>query len=65
MLAQIKEGDFTARMPHDWTGIAGKVADGINDVIVANQAFRSELARVSDLVGKQGEALAASRARPA
>src|SRR3984885_10539522 len=55
VLAQIKEGDFTARMPHDWTGIAGKVADGINDVIVADQAFGTELARVSQLVGKQGE----------
>jgi CheY-like chemotaxis protein/signal transduction histidine kinase/HAMP domain-containing protein len=55
VLAQIKEGDFTARMPHDWTGIAGKVADGLNDVIVADQALGSELARVSQLVGKQGE----------
>ena len=55
VLARIKEGDFTARMPLDWTGVAGKVADGFNDVIITNQALEAELARVSRVVGKQGE----------
>ncbi len=54
VLAKIREGDFTARMPLDWTGVAGKVADGLNDVIVANQTLEAELVRVSDVVGKQG-----------
>ena len=54
VLAQVKDGDFTARMPLDWTGVAGKVADGLNDVIIANQALGAELARVSQVVGKQG-----------
>ena len=54
VLAQVHEGDFTARMPLDWTGVAGKIADSLNDVIIANQALGSELARVSDVVGKQG-----------
>ena len=35
--------------------MAGKVADGLNDVIVANQALGTELARVSEVVGKQGK----------
>ena len=55
VLAQVKGGDFTARMPLDWTGVAGKVADGLNDVIIANQALGAELARVSRVVGKEGE----------
>jgi signal transduction histidine kinase/HAMP domain-containing protein/ActR/RegA family two-component response regulator len=55
VLALVKEGDFTARMPLDWTGVAGKVADGLNDVIIANQALEAELARVSQVVGKQGK----------
>jgi signal transduction histidine kinase/HAMP domain-containing protein len=55
VLAQAKEGDFTARMPLEWTGVAGKIADGLNDVIIANQALGAELARVSRVVGKQGE----------
>ncbi len=55
VLAQVKSGDFSARMPLDWTGLAGKVADGFNDVIIANQALETELARVSRVVGDQGE----------
>jgi HAMP domain-containing protein len=55
VLAQVKAGDFTARMPLDWTGVAGKVADGLNDVIIAYQVLEAELARVSEAVGEQGE----------
>src|SRR5271170_4176695 len=54
VLAQVKRGDFTARMPLEWTGVAGKVADGLNDVIIANQALEQELSRVSAVVGAQG-----------
>ena len=55
VLAQVKEGDFTARMPLDWTGVSGKVADALNEVIIANQSLGAELARVSEVVGKQGK----------
>jgi HAMP domain-containing protein len=55
VLGQLKGGDFSARMPNDWTGLAGKAADGFNDVIIANQVFEAELARVSRVVGKEGE----------
>jgi signal transduction histidine kinase/CheY-like chemotaxis protein/HAMP domain-containing protein len=55
VLARVKGGDFTARMPLDWTGVAGKVADGLNDVIIGNEAFGAEMARVRRVVGKQGE----------
>jgi signal transduction histidine kinase/HAMP domain-containing protein/ActR/RegA family two-component response regulator len=55
VLAQVKAGDFTARMPLEWTGVAGKVADGLNEVIIANQALEAELSRVSQVVGKQGK----------
>jgi hypothetical protein len=36
VLAQIQSGDFTARMPLEWTGVAGKVADALNTVIIAD-----------------------------
>ena len=55
VLAEVRAGDFSARMPLGWTGVAGKVADGLNEVIVANQALGAELARVSRVVGTQGE----------
>ncbi len=55
VLAQVKDGDFSARMPLDWTGVAGKVADGINDVIRANQLLEEELTRMCELVGTEGQ----------
>ena len=55
VLQDVKNGDFSARMPLDWTGVAGKIADGLNDVIAANQALGAELARVSRVVGKEGK----------
>jgi signal transduction histidine kinase/HAMP domain-containing protein/ActR/RegA family two-component response regulator len=54
VLALVREGDFTARMPLEWTGVAGKIADCVNEVIVANQVLEAELARISDVVGHQG-----------
>ena len=55
VLARVKGGDFSVRMPLGWTGVAGKVADGLNEVIVANEALGVELARVARVVGRQGE----------
>ena len=54
VLAQVRSGDFSARMPLDWTGVAGKAADALNEVIMANQALEKELARISQVVGTQG-----------
>ena len=55
VLSEVKNGDFSVRMPLDWTGVAGKIADGLNDVIAANQTLGAELARVSRVVGKEGK----------
>jgi signal transduction histidine kinase/HAMP domain-containing protein/ActR/RegA family two-component response regulator len=55
VLSQVKAGDFTARMPVHLTGVAGKVADSLNDIIGANQALGTELERVSRVVGKEGK----------
>ena len=54
VLADVERGDFSVRMPPEWTGIAGKVADRLNNVIAANQTLSVELANVSRLVGKEG-----------
>jgi signal transduction histidine kinase/HAMP domain-containing protein/ActR/RegA family two-component response regulator len=53
-LAQVKDGNFKARLPADWTGLAGKVADGLNEIVSINETVCAELARVSEVVGKQG-----------
>jgi signal transduction histidine kinase/HAMP domain-containing protein/ActR/RegA family two-component response regulator len=54
VLSQVKAGDFSVRMPLDWTGVSGKIADGLNTIISANQALGTELQRVSHVVGKEG-----------
>src|SRR2546427_4661354 len=49
-----KRGDFSARLPDDWTGVAGKIADTFNDVIAINQRMTRELERIGRVVGKEG-----------
>src|SRR5437773_3244424 len=53
-LMAFKRGDFSARLPEDWTGVAGKIADTFNDVIRTNQRMTQELERIVRVVGKEG-----------
>ena len=53
-LLAFKRGDFAARLPQEWTGLAGKVADTFNEVIEMNQRLARELDRISRVVGKEG-----------
>src|SRR5437660_7990198 len=53
-LTALKKGDFTARLPAEWTGVAGKVADTFNEVIELNDRMARELERLSRVVGKEG-----------
>src|SRR2546427_10869280 len=53
-LMAFKRGDFSARLPDDWTGIGGKIADTFNDVIATNEKMARELDRISRIVGKEG-----------
>ncbi|MGB3266393.1 MAG: HAMP domain-containing protein [Microcoleus sp.] len=54
-LVAVKKGDFSARMPIDQTGIAGKIADELNDIIELNQRMAAELDRIGTVVGKEGQ----------
>src|SRR6202045_3145938 len=53
-LTAFKRGDFSVRLPDDWTGLAGKVADTFNEVIGMNQRLARELDRIGQVVGKEG-----------
>ncbi len=53
-LTAFKEGDFTARLPQNWTGVSGKLADTFNEVISRNQQLAAELDRISIVVGHEG-----------
>jgi hypothetical protein len=54
MLSDYRRGDFSARMPVDRTGLAGKICDALNECIERNQRLTSELTRLSTVVGKGG-----------
>src|SRR5579859_6268574 len=54
-LTAVKKGDFSARMPVEFTGTAGKIADTLNEIIEMNDRLTSEVERISTVVGKEGK----------
>jgi signal transduction histidine kinase/DNA-binding response OmpR family regulator/HAMP domain-containing protein len=55
VLAAVKKGDFSARMPNVYTGSARQVANAIDEVIESNQRLEREIRRLSRRVGKEGQ----------
>jgi len=53
-LQTMRDGDFSVRLPGNWTGLGGKIADTFNDIVKANQQMAKELKRVGQVVGKEG-----------
>ena len=54
-LMALKKGNFSVRLPIEWTGTGGKVADSFNDVAELMEKSTEDLNRVSRLVGKEGK----------
>src|SRR5262245_26116479 len=54
-LEAMRNGDFSARLPQEWTGLEGKIADRFNEIVSANEELASELARVRQGVGREGK----------
>ncbi len=54
-LTALKRGDFSARLPADWRGLSGRIADAFNEVVELNDSLAAELERVSRVVGKEGK----------
>ena len=55
MLLAYKNGDFTVRLPNNITGLSGKIADTLNEIIAMNQKSMLEFERINEVVGKQGK----------
>ncbi|SFD20851.1 HAMP domain-containing protein [Massilia yuzhufengensis] len=53
-LMALKKGDFSVRMPADWTGVSGKIADTLNDIIETKQKMVETVTDVSRVVGREG-----------
>src|SRR5262245_18752367 len=54
-LTALKKGNFSIRLPNDWTGVNGKIADTFNDVVEMNERLVKELERISRVVGREGK----------
>ena len=54
-LNALKRGNSSVRLPAEWTGLAGKVAEVFNDVVDQNQRLHEEVARLSRVVGREGK----------
>jgi methyl-accepting chemotaxis protein len=60
-LRSFRKGDFTVRLPLDYSGVAGEIAQALNDVIELNESMSRELRRINTVVGKEGKLGASSR----
>src|SRR5262245_59849388 len=54
-LTALKKGDFSVRLPSDWAGESGKIAETLNDVIDINNRLTKEMERVSRVVDREGK----------
>ena len=54
-LRAFKRGDFSVRMPLNLIGVDGEIAEAFNDVVELEEAKAAEIARVAELVGKEGQ----------
>ena len=53
-LRAFRDGNFRARLPNDLVGIDGEIADALNECIEHNARINHELARISEVVGREG-----------
>src|SRR5690242_12611956 len=55
VLTAVAKGDFSVRMPADQVGLAGKIADSVNEIIELNERMTKEFERIGKAVGKEGK----------
>ncbi|RYD31736.1 MAG: hypothetical protein EOP86_17265, partial [Verrucomicrobiaceae bacterium] len=49
-----REGDFSVRLPGDWTGTDERIASAFNQIIAHEERITMEVKRLSTTVGKEG-----------
>ena len=54
-LQAARNGNFSIRLPTDWTDLYGKVADTFNDIVSINQRMSEQLHLVGQYVGREGK----------
>src|ERR1700677_3171083 len=54
-MAQMLRGNFSARLPHGWTGIGGRISDTFNELAELKEAMVGEFERLRREVGTEGK----------
>ncbi len=54
-LTALKQGNSSVRLPVEWSGVPGKVAETFNEVVELNERMAEELFRLRQKVGKEGK----------
>src|SRR6187402_3380627 len=54
VLGDVRNGNFSLRMPIDKIGISGKICDTLNEIISLNEILMLELTKAGKTIGKQG-----------
>src|SRR5262249_35656458 len=54
-LQRVRSGDFSVRLPGDQTGLGGKIADTLNDIVAGNERMAQQLEYVGRVVGREGK----------
>ena len=54
VLYEVKEGNFSIRLPEDKLGISGKICETLNHIISLNEMLRDELTQAKNTIGKKG-----------
>src|SRR6185436_17364762 len=55
VLMEVKNGNFSVRMPIDQVGVSGKICDTLNDIISLNEKMMQEFTKAGNTIGKQGK----------
>jgi HAMP domain-containing protein/signal transduction histidine kinase/CheY-like chemotaxis protein len=54
VLSEMRNGNFSTRLPIDKLGISGKICDTLNEIISLNETFVQELTLARNTIGKKG-----------
>ena len=55
VLTEVKNGNFSARMPLDQVGLSGKICDTLNEIISLNEKMMQEFTKAGNTIGKKGK----------
>src|ERR1700744_2864073 len=53
-MTAFRDGDFSVRLPADWPGMDGRIAEAFNQSLAHEGRISREVARLSVTVGKEG-----------